>query len=440
MSIKLLVGALLLANSSLALEVTASTVHNEPPVVVLTVEPSRPAMLVYEGESVVLDATRSYGSNGGDIVRVRWSLRGVLLHAGATFEWTPEVAMGRSQEIFVEVCDEMGLCSEDSSVFTVSEVSQRFYYLKDHIGSVRATVDEFGNVVHYSDYYPFGAEMPRRVLENESPEERFSGHQLDGSTGLVYAGARYYDPQIMRWTSPDPLADEYPGWSPYNYALNNPVNNYDPDGRLVVFINGWYTQYYTPLLPSVIYWKTFDNEIMQHYPGESAHYVDGSVGGIYNTLFMRDNDRLHNLNSYNRYEAGYNSGKFQADYLRSKLKSDGETIKIFSHSMGGAFGIGYAIALAQEGLDVEYHVAIAPYKANEIKTGNVTTFQVGDKNDPVSGIPRIIDATRLPKKRAVSRLGLYKWNLNPVLRHLIVDYDPQDIMNQLYRKLYEPEL
>jgi hypothetical protein len=34
-----------------------------------------------------------------------------------------------------------------------------------------------------------------------------------------------------RWLSPDPLSEEFPGWSPYSYTLNNPVKYVDPDGR-----------------------------------------------------------------------------------------------------------------------------------------------------------------------------------------------------------------
>lgn len=41
-----------------------------------------------------------------------------------------------------------------------------------------------------------------------------------------------------RWISPDPLSEEFPSWSPYNYAFNNPLKFTDPDGRAPEEVNG----------------------------------------------------------------------------------------------------------------------------------------------------------------------------------------------------------
>ncbi|PEN09318.1 hypothetical protein CRI93_00895 [Longimonas halophila] len=48
---------------------------------------------------------------------------------------------------------------------------------------------------------------------------------------MHYAGARFYMSALGRWGTTDPLADDFPAWSPYNYVQNNPVSLVDPDGR-----------------------------------------------------------------------------------------------------------------------------------------------------------------------------------------------------------------
>lgn len=56
-------------------------------------------------------------------------------------------------------------------------------------------------------------------------------HERDRETGLDYRGARYYDSDVARFLSLDPLAAKYPMLSPYNYVAGNPIIFIDPDGR-----------------------------------------------------------------------------------------------------------------------------------------------------------------------------------------------------------------
>ncbi|MFH0736296.1 MAG: RHS repeat-associated core domain-containing protein, partial [bacterium] len=55
--------------------------------------------------------------------------------------------------------------------------------------------------------------------------------ERDIETNYDYFGARYYNSKIGLWNSVDPLADKYPGISPYTYCVGNPLRLVDPNGE-----------------------------------------------------------------------------------------------------------------------------------------------------------------------------------------------------------------
>ena len=76
------------------------------------------------------------------------------------------------------------------------------------------------------------------VQNSEFVASSFTGKERDSETGFSYFGARYYDSDLMTgWLSVDPMADKYPGLSPYAYCAKNPVKLVDPDGRDIWELN-----------------------------------------------------------------------------------------------------------------------------------------------------------------------------------------------------------
>ena len=144
---------------------------------------------------------------------------------------------------------------------TIAESVATFNYVfnyTDHLGNVRLsyTLDPADNVVKIMEenhYYPFGLKHngyspTQKIFAMSTPPHvvltpvlnsadvtykyKYNGKELQDELGLnLYDyGARNYDPAIGRWLNIDPLAETSRRFSPYVYALNNPVYFIDPDG------------------------------------------------------------------------------------------------------------------------------------------------------------------------------------------------------------------
>jgi RHS repeat-associated protein len=85
-------------------------------------------------------------------------------------------------------------------------------------------------VYQHLEYFAFGETFVEEHSNTGRTSYKFNGKELDEETGLYYYGARYYEPVISVWLSVDPLASDYPSWSPYNYTMDNPINLVDPTG------------------------------------------------------------------------------------------------------------------------------------------------------------------------------------------------------------------
>jgi len=126
---------------------------------------------------------------------------------------------------------------------------KRHYHL-DHLGNVRMVTDAGtpAQSISEHEYLPFGATLTKTYQEQirwgdpHIDSMRFAGHWRDFLGGLDvdntdyvdYMHARYYDPNLGRFSSVDPVDGDRQNpqtWNRYTYARNSPLRHTDPTGE-----------------------------------------------------------------------------------------------------------------------------------------------------------------------------------------------------------------
>ena len=110
-----------------------------------------------------------------------------------------------------------------------------YFIHTNHLGTPSVITNLSGASIDCNSTYPYGEQDNTICTTSNSIWDKFTGYRLDPETGLEYAHARYYNPSLGRFMSPDPLGGDPKNpqsLNRYAYVLNNPLTLVDPSGLM----------------------------------------------------------------------------------------------------------------------------------------------------------------------------------------------------------------
>ena len=146
-----------------------------------------------------------------------------------------------------------------------TEDLKAYYYHKDGMNSITSLTDESGDEVEKYIYNAFGKmtvfdERDRKIASSKLGNPySFTGREHDSETGLHYHRARYYNPELARWISEDPIEFNSGDMNLYRYVENNPVNWFDLLGLDRLLFND-----------KNILWYDDNNKKIDEFPAKSG--------------------------------------------------------------------------------------------------------------------------------------------------------------------------
>jgi RHS repeat-associated protein len=121
-----------------------------------------------------------------------------------------------------------------------SSNSTTYYFSQDHLGSTTALTGTTGKLIERQTYDAYG-----NSTGSTRTRYGYTGRERDALTSLLYYRARFYDPQLGRFISEDPIGLTG-GINSFAYVSNNPQNATDPSGLYDIDVH-YYLTYYLAL-------------------------------------------------------------------------------------------------------------------------------------------------------------------------------------------------
>ncbi len=360
------------------------------PTAVITTDPD--ATVFYNDEPVLLSGQNSV-ANCGFITEYRWLVsqiggggwQQIYIGSSPTYNYTfPLLEDGESEKAYylqLAVRNSSDKYHTSTIQVTVTRDNKSFYYLTDHLGSVRVTVDERGDPVGWDDYYPFGLQMPGRSQQQYgSPETdvKFTGYELnqEGELGLYHAGWRLYDPKVGRFMQQDRFKDKYPSMTPYQYAANNPVLFIDVNGdtiyvdesmaeneALAAYINSnegytFASQFAYEGQIITVAGQTFTFENAGRYSTQNINYIEVTEGGnkteVINSIYGNNYVSNEGVQSYNILI------NTRASFLHQAGAIYHETLHPIMFALRGADARGNFGSITREAVDTHHRAMLTP--------------------------------------------------------------------------------
>ncbi|MDD3596773.1 RHS repeat-associated core domain-containing protein, partial [Sulfuricurvum sp.] len=135
----------------------------------------------------------------------------------------PKEPLSTEEHYRYELLDET-----EQYLFNQSRI-KTYYYHRDYQNSIMMLSDKSGEIIESYEYDVYGnITQHSKILETYNPYG-YTGRETD-TDDLYYYRARYYDPTIRRFITPDPIGFLGGDTNFYRYVGNDPINYTDPSG------------------------------------------------------------------------------------------------------------------------------------------------------------------------------------------------------------------